>query len=128
MRINMERVEDVLEYPTDVPESLEGDEIQIEEKLHGNLEVKQVTFGYNALADPLLENFSLTLPEGKSVALVGGSGCGKSTIVRLVTGLVKPWSGEILLDGIPISKSAGRFSPFLSAAWIRRFSSMRTAV
>ncbi len=104
MRINMERVEDVLEYPTDVPESLEGDEIQIEEKLHGNLEVKQVTFGYNALADPLLENFSLTLPEGKSVALVGGSGCGKSTIVRLVTGLVKPWSGEILLDGIPISK------------------------
>ena len=66
MRINMERVEDVLEYPTDVPESLEGDEIQIEEKLHGNLEVKQVTFGYNALADPLLENFSLTLPEGRA--------------------------------------------------------------
>lgn len=104
MRTNMERVEDVLEYPTDVPESFENNGPLAQEKLSGRLELKQVTFGYNQLNKPLIENFSLSLPVGGSIALVGGTGCGKSTVARLVTGLVKPWSGEILLDGIPLSE------------------------
>lgn len=103
MRTNMERVEDVLEYPTDVPESFDDEAPAAQEKLSGRLELRQVTFGYNQLARPLIEDFSLSLPVGGSVALVGGTGCGKSTIARLVTGLVKPWSGEILLDDMPLA-------------------------
>ncbi len=100
MRTDMERIEDVLEYPTDVsPDSLAlRDDISYS-KLGGRVEMRNVTFGYSPLAKPLIENFNLVLEPGQKVAFVGASGCGKSTIAKLLTGLYKPWSGEILFDG-----------------------------
>ncbi len=105
MRTEMERVEDIMEYPTDVNYDTDSAEIEVSTgKLSGNIELKDVTFGYSRLGEPLIENFNLTLKPGSRVAFVGGSGCGKSTLSKLISGLYQPWSGEILFDGVPMSK------------------------
>ncbi len=102
MRTQMERVEDVMEYPPDKnAESSEGAEDAPKEKLGGQVELKNVTFGYSKLAEPLIENFSMTMKPGSRVAFVGSSGCGKSTLAKLISGLYDQWDGEILFDGKP---------------------------
>ena len=105
MRTSMERIEDVMEYPVDVDYSkVEKDPEGGFDKLTGKIELKNITFGYSRLSEPLLKDFSMTLEPGQSVAFVGSSGCGKSTLAKLISGLYKPWSGEILFDGKPISE------------------------
>ena len=99
MRSQMERVEDVMKYPEDHREN-KGEVTQ--GKLGGLLELKNVTFGYSPLQPPLIEDFNLRIEPGHSVAFVGSSGCGKSTLAKLISGLYKPWSGEVLFDGRPI--------------------------
>lgn len=108
MRSEIERVEDIMLYPCD--ENCVNDNENEEEdddeysKLTGNIEIKNLTFGYSPLAEPLIENFDLSLKPGSRIALVGSSGCGKSTISKLLSGLYKPWSGEILFDGKHINE------------------------
>jgi len=105
MRTQMERVEDVMEYPLDP--NYRDEELSDEAdygKLYGEVELRNVTFGYARLGDPVIEDFSMTVEPGGSVALVGASGCGKSTVSKLIAGLYQPWSGEILFDGKPASQ------------------------
>ncbi len=99
MRTEMERVEDVMKYPVDVQNDAPVDENAEYDKLSGCIEMKNVTFGYSRLAEPLITDFNLSLKTGSRVAFVGASGCGKSTLSKLISGLYKPWSGEILFDG-----------------------------
>lgn len=104
-RTDMERIEDVMQYKDDpLFRDDPYDENKDYSKLKGNVEIKNISFGYSRLAEPLIKDFSMTLKPGKSVAFVGGSGCGKSTLSKLISGLVIPWSGEILFDGKPISE------------------------
>lgn len=102
----MNRLDDVFKHEPDYSflketSSETSDEEAEFNKLAGYLELKNVTFGYSRLEAPLIENFSLSLKPGERVALVGGSGSGKSTVAKLVTGLYQTWEGEILFDGKP---------------------------
>ena len=99
MRTQMERVGDVMEYPDDVSITSDVSDEEDLNKLSGNIELKNITFGYSRLAEPLIKDFSLTMKTGDRIALVGASGCGKSTISKLISGMYQPWSGEILFDG-----------------------------
>ena len=104
MRTEMERVEDVMEYPDD-PVLRSGEDSRQENyaKLKGEVELRHVTFGYSPLDKPTVSDFSMHVRPGSRIAIVGASGCGKSTVSKLVAGLYQPWEGEILFDGKPIS-------------------------
>lgn len=99
LRGDLARLEDVLHYPTQLPQSTApAAELA---KLRGELELKDIRFGYNRNELPLIDGLSLHLFPGQRLALVGGSGSGKSTVSRLVVGLYQPWEGSILFDGKP---------------------------
>jgi NHLM bacteriocin system ABC transporter peptidase/ATP-binding protein len=106
---DLSRLRDVENYPAPpVPVS----RVAPVAPLDGHLRIEGLAFGYNPLAKPIIDGFDLDLPPGSRVALVGGSGSGKSTIGRLVAGLYEPWSGRITIDGM----TRGEIDPELWAS------------
>ncbi len=100
-KADMGLVDDILRYKEDerYAETKFSDKMG---KLDGKVELVDISFGYNILEDPFVSEFSFTLPAGSSIAFVGASGSGKSTISKICSGLYAPWNGEVLMDGIPM--------------------------
>ena len=119
---DMQRIDDVMDY--EVPKIFK-DDFEVDEaagakteasqvpapktytpikKLDGYISLKDISFGYSPLAAPLITGLNIEFTPGKRVALVGATGSGKSTIGKLISALYKPWSGELLFDGKPLSQ------------------------
>ena len=103
LKSDMSRVEDIMNYEKDGKFS-DTETVPMSLKLQGNVELDNIAYGYSILEKPLVENFSFTLENGKSIAFVGASGCGKSTVSKIVSGLYQPWEGEVRMDGVPLDK------------------------
>ncbi len=100
----LERLEEVNELAAQAPAvELPDEDADLDKaKLMGEIELRDITFGYDRSQPPILRHFSLKINAGEKVAFVGFSGCGKSTLAKLISGLYEPWEGEVLLDGVPI--------------------------
>lgn len=103
LRGETERLDDVMKHPVDpIPEKAES--VSDCKPLTGRIEMRNITFGYSKFTEPILKDISFRIEPGERVAFVGKSGCGKSTVARLLTGLYSPQSGEVLYDGKKISE------------------------
>ncbi|KAI3997625.1 hypothetical protein MKX01_011042 [Papaver californicum] len=105
--------ERMMEVIKRVPE-IDSDDMggEVLETVSGDVKFKNVKFAYPSRMETLIfQDFCLTVPAGKTVALVGGSGSGKSTVIALLERFYDPLGGEILLDGFPINK--------LQLKWLR---------
>lgn len=104
LRGDMIRIDDVLNYSKDSNFASVCDDAPLKsthlEKLSGHVVVEDLSFGYNPLDAPLIEGFNIKIKPGERIALVGGSGSGKSTIARIISGLYKPWSGKVTFDSM----------------------------
>ena len=101
-KADMSRVEDIMKYETDKKYEESENTVHMTTKLTGEVELKDISFGYSILEKPLVDNFFFKLKSGSSIAFVGASGCGKSTVSKIVSGLYVRWSGQILMDGIDV--------------------------
>ena len=108
LEADLQRIDDVLEAPEEpafeqevgeAPEAVAT--LRGRLRLAGRIELRSVSFGYRPNHPPLIDDLSLTIEPGQRVAVIGPTGCGKSTLVKLLSGEYAPWSGEILLDGVP---------------------------
>ena len=107
LEASLQRLEDITETAVDTRFARRGRErggtatINGRLRLAGRVELRGVTYGYNRAHSPLVDDFNLVIEPGQRVALVGTSGSGKSTLACLVADVHRPWSGEVLFDGLP---------------------------
>ena len=110
LEADLDRLDDIIKSPTLDPREVDSESsenfktIKGQLRLSGLVELRDVTFGYDVNKQPLFKDFSLIIKPGQRVALVGFSGSGKSTLSQLVAGVLTPWSGEVLFDGVPIGQ------------------------
>jgi len=103
-KADINRVEDIMKYPLDEKFDTSANKKSLKTKLDGSVELNDIAFGYSKLKDPIVAGFSFKIECGSSIAFVGSSGCGKSTVSKIVSGLYKPWQGQLLFDDIPVDE------------------------
>lgn len=115
MKADIERINDVYKYNAEdvflpeVPMPSDEEAASSDKDDFRSLELRNVTFGFGPHEPAVIEDISLKVTPGRRVALVGVSGSGKSTIAKLANGTLRPWSGEVLLNGSPLASHSREF-------------------
>ncbi len=106
MKANISRVEDIMKH--DIEKKKIADKSHnVLGKLNGEVTLENVSFGYSKLKPPLIRDFAFKLNSGETIAFVGASGSGKSTVAKIVSGLYHPWDGRVLFDGMDLEQIPG---------------------
>ncbi|MDL2216447.1 ATP-binding cassette domain-containing protein [Desulfovibrio sp. OttesenSCG-928-M14] len=108
MKADIERINDVYKYEVEdvfLPDEAKDAGAAPEKNAFRSLELRNITYGFSRYEAPVVEDISLLITPGKRVALVGASGSGKSTIAKLAGGILRPWSGEVLLNGLALERN-----------------------
>ena len=101
VKSDINRTDDIMNHKADNNKACLSENNSVK-TLNGYVELNQVSFGYKKNSPAIVENISINIECGSSVAIVGKSGCGKSTILKLISGLYTPWNGKIKYDNINI--------------------------
>ncbi|HKS50835.1 MAG TPA: ABC transporter ATP-binding protein [Pseudonocardiaceae bacterium] len=104
--VGLRRIRELLDTPISVP-APGADAVAIPARLRGEVELRDVTFSYPGSASPALAGVSLRVAPGETVALVGATGAGKSSVVKLLARFYDPTAGTVLIDGVDVR----RFDP-----------------
>lgn len=109
IRPSIERMDDVYKY--DEKEIWSERENDADEDIKGEIEVRDLSFRYYPLGQDVLKNISLKIQKGERIAIIGKSGCGKSSLIKLLMGLYIPTNGCVMYDGKELSSiSKKRFN------------------
>ncbi|RZT88108.1 ATP-binding cassette subfamily B protein [Pseudonocardia sediminis] len=103
-RVGLNRISGLLRTPTSVPETPEGEQVAVPERLRGGVELRDVTFRYPGVEEPALDDVSLRVAPGETVALVGATGAGKSTLIKLLARFYDTGEGAVLVDGVDVRR------------------------
>jgi len=101
-RVGLQRIGDLLRTPTSVPPAT--DPVPVTGRLRGEVELRDVVFRYSGSDRPALDRVSLRVAPGETVALVGPTGAGKSTLVKLVARFYDVTEGQVLVDGVDVRR------------------------
>ena len=105
-QVGLRRIRELLDTPSSVPPP-GTDAVPVPARLRGDVELRDVTFSYPGATQPALVGMSLRIAPGETVALVGATGAGKSTVVKLLARFYDPAAGTVLVDGVDVR----RFDP-----------------
>jgi len=108
-RASMMKVRDIEDAREDEIFQASADKAEDFPVLSGQIAADRLSFGYHRDAPPVVQNFSLRASPGSRIAIVGASGCGKSTVGKLLSGILHPWSGSVTLDGIRLEEIPHEF-------------------
>ncbi|HEY0641625.1 MAG TPA: ABC transporter ATP-binding protein, partial [Pseudonocardiaceae bacterium] len=101
-KVGLHRIGDLLRTPTTVP--LPDDPVAVPARLRGDVELRDVSFAYPGTTTPALAAVSLRIAAGETVALVGETGAGKSTLVKLLARFYDATAGAVLVDGVDVRR------------------------
>ena len=103
-RVGLSRISELLRTPTSVPPEPEGEAVPVPPRLRGQVELRDVCFAYAGAEEPALQGVTLSVAPGETIALVGATGAGKSTLVKLLARFYDAGSGEVLVDGVDVRR------------------------